>query len=289
METDLDWDYVRAHPQNFARLVEHQRIRTTPLPGGDTCSAERLTLDDGVSVFAKSRPEAPPGFFTSEAAGLTWLAAAAAVPVPEVIAATDAVLLLTWVETGPPSAPAAEDFGRQLAGLHRAGADTFGAPWPGFIGRLPMDNTPAASWPDFYAGQRVLPFVRLAVDAGHLTAEQAGAIETALADAEVPSEPPARLHGDLWSGNVLWSGAGPAYVMDPAAHGGHRETDLAMLALFGLPFLDTVLAAYDEVYPLADGWRDRVGLHQLHPLTVHAAMFGGGYGAQAAAAARAVR
>ena len=101
----------------------------------------------------------------------------------------------------------------------------------------------------------------------------------------VPDAEPARLHGDLWSGNILWSADG-AVLIDPAAHGGHRETDLAMLDLFGLPHLARVLAAYDETWPLDDGWRQRVPLRQLHPLLVHAALFGGGYGAQAVAAAR---
>lgn len=101
-------------------------------------------------------------------------------------------------------------------------------------------------------------------------------------------DPAARLHGDLWAGNVLWSDAddpGGAVLIDPSAHGGHAETDLAMLDLFGLSHLDRVLAAYDEVSPLADGWRDRIALHQLYPLLVHTVLFGGGYGAQAAAAA----
>jgi fructosamine-3-kinase len=106
-----------------------------------------------------------------------------------------------------------------------------------------------------------------------------------LPDLAGPPEPPARLHGDLWSGNVLWAADGRAWIIDPAAHGGHRETDLAMLALFGLPHLDRVLAAYDTSWPLAAGWQQRVPLHQLHPLLVHAVLFGGGYGAQAVSAA----
>ena len=101
-----------------------------------------------------------------------------------------------------------------------------------------------------------------------------------------PQEPPARIHGDLWSGNVLWGSDGTAWLIDPAAHGGHRETDLAMLALFGAPHLQRLLDAYAEAAPLADGWRERVPLHQLHPLLVHAVLFGGGYGARAAQAAR---
>jgi fructosamine-3-kinase len=95
-----------------------------------------------------------------------------------------------------------------------------------------------------------------------------------------PEEPPSRVHGDLWNGNVLWSEDG-AVLIDPAAHGGHRESDLAMLALFGLPFLEPLLAAYHEVHPLAAGWRERVGLHQLYPLLVHAVLFGRGYAQRA--------
>ncbi len=287
MEVGLDWTYLRAHPHNLDRLIEHQRIRTTPVPGGDTCRAERLTLDDGSSVFAKSFADADPGFFASEAAGLRWLGGH--VRVPEIVAVTAPMLLLSWIESGAPSIAAADALGRSLAALHASGADAFGAAWPGWIGRLPLDNTPAPSWPEFYAGQRVLPYVRHAVDAGRMAGADGAVIERAvgrIGQVGVPVESPSRLHGDLWSGNVLWSASGPAYLVDPAAHGGHRETDLAMLALFGLPHLDRLLAAYGEATPLGQGWLERVGLHQMHPLVVHAALFGGGYGARAASIAR---
>jgi fructosamine-3-kinase len=92
----------------------------------------------------------------------------------------------------------------------------------------------------------------------------------------------------LWSGNVLWGADGRAWLIDPAAHGGHRETDLAMLRLFGCPHLERVLAAYQETVPLAGGWMERVGLHQLFPLLVHTVLFGRGYAEQAVAAARGV-
>ncbi len=85
---------------------------------------------------------------------------------------------------------------------------------------------------------------------------------------------------------MLWAADGRGWLVDPSAYGGHRETDLAMLALFGAPGLDRLLAAYDEAFPLAAGWRDRVGLHQVHPLLVHAVLFGGGYAARAVTAAR---
>jgi fructosamine-3-kinase len=150
-----------------------------------------------------------------------------------------------------------------------------------------MRNSPAPSWPEWYARDRVLPYVRAARDAGDLDAAEVAVIEAAATRVAAPTEPPARLHGDLWSGNVLWAPDG-AWLIDPAAHGGHRETDLAMLALFGCPHLDRVLAAYDEAAPLGDGWPSRVPTHQLFPLLVHVVLFGRSYAGQALAAARAV-
>jgi fructosamine-3-kinase len=155
---------------------------------------------------------------------------------------------------------------------------------------MPLPQRPAGSWAEFWAAARIEPYLRLACDRTAITETDAAAVHrvlTRVIELAGPVEPPARVHGDLWSGNVVWSGEARAYVVDPAAHGGHRETDLAMLALFGLPQLERVLTAYTEASPLAEGWRARVPLHQLHPLLVHAAMFGGSYGARAGAAARA--
>ncbi|MEV6152878.1 fructosamine kinase family protein [Nonomuraea sp. NPDC052129] len=232
---------------------------------------QRGVLADGRVVFAKTGAVSP--VFTSEAEGLLWLGEVIAVP--EVVEVFRDRLVLSWVDTAAPTAAAAERFGRDLARLHRAGAPAFGAPWPGFIADLPMDNSPADDWPAFYATRRVLPFVRQA----RLPARDVALIERAVSrfgEVAGPPEPPARIHGDLWSGNVLWSD-GRAVLIDPAAHGGHRETDLAMLALFGAPYLDRILGAYQEETPLADGWRERVPLHQLHPLLVHVVLFGGTY------------
>jgi fructosamine-3-kinase len=227
---------------------------------------------------------APPAQLAAEANGLRWLAAAEAVAVVEVLDLRDDRLELAFVESRGPSTSQAEAFGRDLADLHAAGAPSFGAPWPGFIGPLPMANDPADSFVEFYVDRRVLPFLAAARDRGAVSAEQAAVIEAACRRAEAPAEPPSRIHGDLWHGNVLWPDR--ACLIDPAAHGGHRETDLAMLALFGAPHLDRILAAYDEHRPLSPGWPERVGFHQLHPLLVHAVAFGAPYGARAAAAAR---
>lgn len=246
------------------------------------CSASRLTLDDGSSLFAKTWPSgpAPAGMFETEAAGLTWLREAGSVPVPEVLVALPDLLAMEWVEPGPPSPAAAERFGHELAALHRCGAASFGAARPGYIGPLPLDNTPGDDWAAWFAERRLAPYLKISADRGALAASDIAVVEEILntIDRYGDSEPPARIHGDLWPGNLLWAADDRAWLVDPAAHGGHRETDLATLALFGgVPHLDTILAAYRETWPLADGWRDRIPLHQLHLLLVHTAAFGSGY------------
>lgn len=289
----MDLAYLRAHPEHLPTFLTHQRIRETPVGGGHVCTASRLTLDDGTSVFAKSWPSgaAPEGFFAVEAAGLRWLREAAAVPVPEVIIATPGLLALEWVEPGAPTAAAAECFGRELAALHRAGAPAFGADADGFIGPLAQDNTPSRGhWGAWFAQRRLLPYLKISADRDALSAADVAAVERVVdtISGYADDEPPARLHGDLWPGNVLWGADGRGWLVDPAAHGGHRETDLAQLALFGgAPHLETIRSAYAEVWPLADGWRSRVPVHQLHLLLVHAAAFGAGYADAVSAAARA--
>jgi fructosamine-3-kinase len=266
-------------------------VATTPVAGGDICTATRLRLSDGRSALIKTKAHAPESFFAAEARGLTWLAEAGGAAVPEMLASAEDCLIVEWVEPGHPSAEAAEAFGRGLAETHRTGAPVFGAQEDGFIGTLPLPNKPAETWPEFYATRRVLPYLKAARDRHAISDEDAEAVESVVRRIDEfagPAEPPARIHGDLWSGNVLWGSDGRAWLIDPAAHGGHRETDLAMLALFGSPHLSRVVDAYDEAAPLAEGWRARVPLHQLHPLLVHAVLFGGGYGARAADSARSV-
>ncbi|MDH6622983.1 fructosamine-3-kinase [Streptomyces sp. LBL] len=271
-----------------ARLTGRPVKAERPLSGG----LAEVTLDDGRSVVVK-RGDGP-GAVRAEAAGLRWLAEAGAVRVATVHAHDTHHLVTDRVPQGRPSAAAAVRFGRDLAALHASGALAFGAPPPGgpceaYIGRAPMRNVEGPDWPDWYAEHRVLPYLRLAVDDGTMSQAEAAPIEEVcvrLPELTGPAEPPARLHGDLWSGNVLWGGDDQVWLIDPAAHGGHRETDLAMLHLFGCPHLDRVLEGYQGATPLADNWRDRIGLHQLFPLLVHAVLFGRGYAEQALAEAR---
>jgi fructosamine-3-kinase len=205
------------------------------------------------------------------------------------------VLVLEWVDEGRLDGAGAERLGQGLARLHAAGAEAFGQSPPGApltdvlrIGELAIPSEPRDDWPSFYADCRLRPLVRQARDRGALTRAGADAVEAVcgrIHDLAGPPEPPARLHGDLWGGNVLAGRDGGGWLIDPAAYGGHREVDLAMLRLFGAPH-PRILDAYDEAAPLADGHEQRVGLWQLFPLLVHAVLFGGGYGDSAARTAR---
>ena len=249
--------------------------------------------------FVKRGSDHGSDFFRHEAAGLRWLAAAPGGPrVVEVWGVDDDEIVLERIPDGCASSDGALRFGRSLAAMHDAGAAGWGAPagdWAGrcFIGNRPQECVPTDSWGEFYAEQRVRPFVRIAVDLGVLGGAELAVVERAcdrVASGELddPADRPARLHGDLWTGNVLWTPDGEAVLIDPAAHGGHRETDLAMLALFGAPHLDRILHGYDQARPLTEGWRDRVPLHQLHPLATHSAGHGAGYAVALADAAREV-
>ena len=253
----------------------HERVG-----GGDINNAFRVQFEDESFGFVKTRADVAPGEYEAEAAGLRWLAEPNALRVPEVLGVSDLVLVLDWVDEGGRGDAAA--FGAGLADVHAAGAEHFGGAEALRIGPLLLPNDPAPDWPTFYAENRLRPLL------GHLAPSGRAAVESVcdrIADLAGPPEPPARLHGDLWSGNVLWGRDGTAWLIDPAAYGGHREVDLAMLQLFGDPGRQ-FFAAYDERFPLAPGYEQRVPLYQLFPLLVHAALFGGGYGASAERAAR---
>lgn len=253
--------------------------------GGDINEAWHVKLG-GRDAFVKTRPDAGEGEYALEAAGLRWLAEPGGVRTPAAIEVADDYLVLEWVEPGMLSDDGAEELGRGLAETHLAGAPCFGD--PGFgerlgiearIGSLRLPNHPAEDWPAFYGRQRLLPVARIASERGRLSDGGVTSVERVcerLAELAGTREPPARLHGDLWSGNVHAGADGRAWLIDPSAYGGHREVDLAMLRLFGAPS-ERMFDAYEEVAPLAEGWRERVGLWQLLPLLVHAALFGGSY------------
>jgi fructosamine-3-kinase len=270
-----------------------------PVGGGDINEAWRLTLADGRAAFVKTRAGAAPGEYAAEAAGLRWLAEPGALRTPRVLEVGADYLALQWIEHGRLDGAGAEELGRGLALTHAAGAPRFGAPGPAAsggatsggatFGSLRLPNDPAPDWPTFYAERRLRPLVRIAREREALTAAGARAVEGVcerLEELAGAPEPPARLHGDLWSGNVMADAEGRPWLIDPSAYGGHREVDLAMLRPFGAPS-ERLFAAYEEQAPLASGWEERVELWQLLPLLVHAVLFGGSYSAAAERVARA--
>ncbi len=257
--------------------------------GGDINEAWHVRMN-GQDAFVKTRADAGEGEYALEAAGLQWLGEPGALRVPKAIEVAEDYLALEWVQPGRLSADGAEELGRGLAAIHAAGAPCFGD--PGFgerlgisarIGSLRLPNEPSEDWVSFYAERRLLPLARIASERGILSEAGVAAVERVcerLDRLAGPREPPARLHGDLWSGNVHADTSGRPWLIDPSAYGGHREIDLAMLRLFGAPS-ERVFAAYEESAPLAEGWRERVSLWQLLPLLVHAVLFGGSYCAAA--------
>ncbi len=256
-------------------------VRATGVQGGDVATAWRLELDNGRRVFAKTSASVPPRHFTTEAAGLAWIRDASGLGVPTVVAVSDdpPYLVLEWIEEGPAAAGTAAALGRGLAALHQTGAPSFGRSDRRPTGSRGLPNKPCLTWTEFYATQRLLPLARLAKDTRALSdraIRDLDAIAGRLVELGGNPEPPARLHGDLWAGNRLVGSEGRNWLIDPAAHGGHREFDLAMMRLFG-GFGAEVFSAYAEVFPLGAGWLDRVALHQLAPLVVHAVKFGGSY------------
>jgi fructosamine-3-kinase len=256
--------------------------------GGDINEAYRVVLGDGREAFVKTRRGAHPGEYAAEAAGLAWLAEPGHVRTPPVLEVGEDYLALEWIEHGHLTPEGIEQLGRGLARTHTAGAPRFGEFCDGEVaparfGSFGLPNDPTDDWRAFYAQRRLRPLARIARERGALAPKGIEAIERVcarLGELAGPPEPPARLHGDLWSGNVMADADGQPWLIDPSAYGGHREVDLAMLRLFGAPS-ERVFGAYEEVAPLADGWEERVGLYQLLPLLVHALLFGGSYRASA--------
>jgi len=309
--SDLAASLAAALGQPVAQLV--------PVAGGDLNDTYAATLADGSRVFVKTSADpAAAGSFAAEAAGLQWLAKADALPVPDVLAVADPptpgqpvqparaapsragsqpacpppaprFLALAWIDAGPPTTAADEALGRGLAQLHAAGAPAFGGPDDTLrIGPLTLPNASAADWPIFYATSRLEPLARLAHERGALPPEAPALLDrltSRLHEIAGPAELPARVHGDLWSGNVLIDRDQRPWLIDPAAHGGHRELDLAMLRLFG-GASERCFQAYEEQAPLAPGAPERIALWQLAPLLLHAALFGSSWGARATSVMR---
>ena len=251
-----------------------------------------------MAVYRKHRAFAPKGFFECEGRGLQWLAEAHDGPrIVQVKGWGEGYLDLERVESAMPTPQAAQAFGAALAHMHDASAQHFGSAPAGYDGTcyfgplqdpVPMD---VGDWDDpvsYYAEGRLRPMVELGMSRGELDERDLALTEQvieALPDLLGPAadDRPARVHGDLWSGNVMWTsdrGVTEAVLIDPAANGGHREEDLSMLALFGITYYRDIIAGYQRVHPLKAGWQERATLWQLYPIAGHCVFFGGGYVSQ---------
>jgi fructosamine-3-kinase len=249
------------------------------LGGGDINDAFEVTLTDGRTVFVKTNRSPPQGMFPAEARGLEWLDQAGALRVPQVLASSESFLALEFLRSARRQPGFDETLGRGLAALHAFGSPSFGLGYDNFIGRLPQSNRMAPDWPSFYWTERLEPQLQLASDRGLIGGgpmRRFQRLQQELPNLAGDTEPPARLHGDLWGGNLHVDEDGAPCLIDPAVYGGHREIDLAMMRLFG-GFGARVFDAYEEAYPLSPGASERVSLYQLYPLLVHVNLFGSTY------------
>ncbi len=264
-------------------------LRLTAMAGGCINQAARLDTP-GNRYFVKWNQRPLAGQFAAEAAGLAALSAAdTGLRVPAVVAWQDhrqgtAFLLLEYLESGARGPDFDERLGRGLAALHRhSSRQGFGFAADGYCGATPQPNGWMSAWADFYRERRLghmLALLRERDPHCALAAQLEGLLPRLPALLGDP-EPPALIHGDLWSGNLLSTVDGPGLI-DPAAYFGHREAELGMMVLFG-GFSERVFAAYDEAWPLQPGWRERLPLYTLYHLLNHQLLFGGAYGEQARA------
>ncbi len=272
-------DWQAALTQALGDSIIHQ----TSLSGGDFAESFQVQLSNERTVFVKTHKNPPKHFFTTEAQGLTWLRQTNTVPIPDVLTVSDhpPCLALEWIEEGPRQTSGEAALGRQLAALHQASFPTYGRPDNRTTGSLAVPNTPNDDWVSFYRDCRLMPLIDKAVMQSALSASTVRKLHTLcdrLHDVAPPESAPSLVHGDLWAGNRITDKRGQSWLIDPAAHGNHREFDLAMMRLFG-GYDSTCFAAYEEAYPLDAGWQERIPLMQLAPLIVHAIKFGGHYAA----------
>ena len=257
-------------------------LGSTDVTGGDINHCQMLETSAGRFFLKSNAGLFGLDLFEKEARGLVTLANAGEIRIPRPLFDgrfhQQVFLVIEWLEKGVPGEGYWSRFGAALAGLHRHGGPAFGFDHDNYIGRLHQSNRRHARWSDFHAQERILPLARRSSERGLLSAEDLGHAESVCARLHtlIPEEAPALLHGDLWSGNCLCLADGEPSLFDPAVHYGHREADIAMTLLFG-GFDASFYESYEEAYPLAPGWRERVGLFHLYPLLVHLLLFGGAY------------
>lgn len=257
--------------------------RVKSVHGGDINESAKIELESGDKLFVKWNNSAPDSMFSTEAKGLALLNDAGTnLKIPDSKLQKNHFLVLEWIDEGGGKTNSAYDFGVELARLHQNSSNSFGLDHDNFIGRLPQSNQQHSNWPDFYAIERIEPQVKMGVELGKLTRSVLRDVQKLYAKlgSIFPTEKPALLHGDLWSGNYMFTKSGNASIYDPAVYYGHREMEIAMTRLFG-GFSANFYEGYNNEYPLEPGFDDRVNICNLYPILVHANLFGGSYSRQA--------
>ena len=265
--------------------------QTDRVAGGDINRSYAVTLNTGDKIFMKANAKENFGFFKAEASGLFALAMTGTLATPKILCAgTDdgqevgySFLLMEFIKSAAPVSDYWKIFGRELAALHQADAskfvarDAFGFFEDNFIGARPQDNSPAATWLEFFRDKRLAPQFK-AADANFSSADRSRITKLLdhLDDFLIEPKAPSLLHGDLWSGNVMAGPDGKAMLIDPAAYVGYAEADLAMTELFG-GFPPDFYQAYREANPLEPGYEKRRDLYNLYQLLNHLNLFGQSY------------
>ncbi len=268
------------HPDDDGSLEEVRAVG-----GGSINDAYRLTTRKGRYFLKLNHAERFPGMFEAEARGLRLMRESGEIEVPEPYATgkerEQAFILMAFVEGGKADNAFWERFGKELARMHKHSADRFGLDHDNYIGSLPQYNEERPDWSSFFAEMRLMPQMKMVRDAGKMDRSDQRAFERLYErlDDLFPKEPPALIHGDLWSGNYMVGPEGSPSIVDPAVYYGHREMDLGMSTLFGR-FGDGFYRAYDAEYPLEEGWEERLDLANLYPLMVHVNLFGGGFSSE---------
>jgi len=251
------------------------------LGGSGWSSVELFDAGDGTRLCVKQSDAAPLDFFRAEAAGLTAMAETNTVRTPAVIHADDNFLVIEFIDSGRRAKDYWQNAGEQLAAMHAQPQPHFGFTMDTYCGLTPQANPAMEDGHRFFGDQRLLPLAQMANEKGLLSKSEVESVEALCKRLPelVPEQPPALLHGDLWSGNIMCDESGQPVLIDPACYWGWPEADLGMTALFG-GFSDTFYRAYEAARPLDPGWEERLPLYNLYHLLNHLNLFGSGYYSQ---------
>ncbi len=257
-------------------------LNTRPLSGGSINEAFLLETNAGKFFFKCNYASRYPGMFEKEAMGLQLLHETKEIDVPKVIdhgtTGNHAYIILEYIDSISKRNDFWEAFGVALARLHKHSSDQFGLDHDNYIGSLYQWNNRNQDWISFFIEERLERQLKLAKDSGLISSSlisQFNNLYNHLPEI-FPVEPPSLIHGDLWGGNYIVGALGQAVIIDPAVYYGHREMDIGMSRLFGV-FGNSFYNAYNQEYPMKEGWKERIDICNLYPLMVHVNLFGSGY------------